>query len=219
MWEFVDKVVYINLDSRPDRRFRMEQIAATFGDKVIRFPAIKETPGAIGCTKSHIAILKRAHEEQWGNVLVLEDDVEWNLFDQGYARLESLARSKFDAILLGGSSVYYDQGTFKLYSAQTTTAYLVHAKYIPTLLANYEEGLQKLQKEPHLHPLYAIDMYWKRLQSQDTWYIVMPCLMYQRPDHSDIEGMFVDYRECMGVAIPVPDEKRTSLLPFLNIQP
>ena len=220
MWEFVDKVVYINLDSRPDRRTHMEEITQTFRDKVIRFPAIKETPGAIGCTKSHIAILRRALEEKWGNVLILEDDVEWNNFDQGYAKLEHLAKSSFDVVLLGGSCIYYDQGSYKLFSGQTTTAYLVHSKYIPTLLGNFEEGLVKLQKEPHLHALYAIDMYWKRLHSRDNWYVIMPCLMYQLPSYSDIENTFVDYRNCMNLGCPIPylPEKRTPLLPFLNIQ-
>ncbi|NDB81832.1 MAG: glycosyl hydrolase family 25, partial [Alphaproteobacteria bacterium] len=44
MWEFVDKVIYINLDHRQDRRdimklfFEKGQIPE---DKIVRFPAIK----------------------------------------------------------------------------------------------------------------------------------------------------------------------------------
>jgi glycosyl transferase family 25 len=221
MWEFVDKVVYINLDSRPDRRVRMEQIVKTFGDKATRFPAIKETPGAIGCTKSHIAVLRRAIEEKWGNIIIIEDDIEWNNFDHGYAKLETIAKTEFDCIVLGGSCIHYDQKTSKLYNGQTTTGYLVNSKYISTLLSNYEEGLQKLQKEPHLHSLYAIDVYWTHLHSRDNWYVIMPCLVYQRPDHSDIENKFVDYRTHMNLGYPVPppiSKKSRSLLPFLNIR-
>jgi GR25 family glycosyltransferase involved in LPS biosynthesis len=219
MWEFVDKAVYINLDSRPDRRAHMEEVTQTFGDKVIRFPAIKYTPGIVGCVMSHIAILRRALEEKWGNVLILEDDAQWNNFDEGYAKLKQLASSSFDVILLGGSCIYYDQGTYRLHSGQTTTAYLVNSNYIPTLLSNYEEGLVKLQKEPQFRELYSLDIYWKRLQSRDNWYVIIPCLMYQLPSYSDIENTFVDYRGCMNLGCPIPPlpEKRTPLLPFLNI--
>jgi glycosyl transferase family 25 len=220
MWEFVDKVVYINLDSRTDRRAHMENITQTFGGKVSRFPAIKHSPGIVGCVMSHISILKRAIDEKWRNVLILEDDANWNNFDEGYAKLEKLATSDFDVILLGGSFIYYDQSSYRLYSGQTTTAYLVSSKYIPTLLANYEEGLKKLQAEPRMREIYSLDIYWKRLQSRDNWYVIMPCLLYQVPSYSDIEGVFVDYRSCMNLGSPVPPlpEKRTPLLPFLNIQ-
>jgi hypothetical protein len=220
MWEFVDKVVYINLDSRQDRREHMENMTKTFGSKVTRFSAIKRSPGIVGCVMSHISILKRALEEKWGNVIILEDDANWNNFDEGYATLEKLATSEFDVILLGGSCIYYDQSSYRLYSGQTTTAYLVSSKYIPTLLANYEEGLQKLEAEPHMREIYSLDIYWKRLQSRDNWYVIMPCLLYQLPSYSDIENKFVDYRSCMNLGCPTPTlpEKRTQLLPFLNIQ-
>jgi glycosyl transferase family 25 len=197
MWEFVDKVVYINLDSRPDRRAHMEKITQTFGDKVTRFPAIKHEKGSFGCTMSHIEILKYALKKNWGNVLILEDDAEWNNFDDGYAKLEKLVKNNFDVILLGGSTISHNTDTHKLHSALTTVAYLVNKSYIPIILQNFEEGFQQFQGNPDMRVLYAIDMYWKKLQSRDNWYVIMPCLVYQRPDYSDIEKTNVDYRWLM----------------------
>jgi hypothetical protein len=44
------------------------------------------------------------------------------------------------------------------------------------------------------YPVYAIDQYWKRLQSQGNWYAVVPSMMIQRPSFSDIDQCFRDNR-------------------------
>lgn len=51
--------------------------------KVIRFDAIKDVEGYIGCTKSHIAVLKMAIEHKWPNVLIVEDDMQWKNLIRG----------------------------------------------------------------------------------------------------------------------------------------
>jgi len=176
----------------------METLTPIFGDKVIRFSAIEETPGYVGCTKSHIAILKMALENKWKNVLVLEDDIAWNNFEEGYARLETLASSNYDCILLGATGVVYYPDTLRLVKAQTTTAYLINAHYIPTLLDNFEEGLVELLKTND-RDSYALDMYWKSIQSRDIWFVIVPSLLYQTPGYSDIENAEVSYLHYFGV--------------------
>jgi len=208
MWEFVDKVVYINLNERTDRNTHMVKMTKAFGDKVIRFPAIRHSPGNIGCTKSHIAILKMAIESDWNNVLILEDDSDWNEYYLGYSKLSKIVQSHYDVILLGGTAVSYYPDTFRLASAQTTSAYLVNRHYMPTLLENFEEGLANLIKSQNGH-VHAIDMYWKQLQSRDTWYIVFPSLVYQIPGYSDIENTRVDYTAAFGV-----DKQAQMTLPY-----
>lgn len=209
MFEFIDKVVYINLDRRTDRREHMEKMTQVFGDKVIRFNAIPHTIGIVGCVKSHIEILKMALRQEWKNVLVLEDDSEWNRFSTGYSILNTLANNPYDVILLGGCSSYFDRNSYKLYSSQTTTAYLINKHYIPILLQNFESGLIGLL-DTNDRPVYSLDMYWKQLQAKDNWFIVSPSLIYQMPSYSDIEGKDVDYRVAMNLGSdPV-------LLPFLK---
>jgi len=81
-FNFFDKIYYINLDSRIDRKKKILKEFEIVGisNKVIRFPGVvytgayKTCPLAIGCTLSHRQILKSAINENLSNVLVFEDD-------------------------------------------------------------------------------------------------------------------------------------------------
>jgi glycosyl transferase family 25 len=199
LWDFIDKVVYINLDHRTDRNDHMKQIIRTFGNKVSRFSAIKNHYGAIGCSMSHIEVLKMAIQNKYENILVLEDDAEWNNFEEGYQILKKLASNPYDVIMLGGSFVSYNSDTYKLHSAKTTTGYLVNKHYMQTLLSNFEEGLRKFILEPSKQEMYAVDTYIQRIQPIHNWYIVSPSLLYQKPSYSDICEAQVDYRSLMNL--------------------
>ncbi|WP_341268848.1 glycosyltransferase family 25 protein [Morganella morganii] len=89
-WGFVDKVVYINLAERTDRQesieFQMKK-AGIPQNKIIRFDAIKNENGTLGCTLSHIGVMAMAAEENWENVLVLEDDMIFNDDDESRDRI------------------------------------------------------------------------------------------------------------------------------------
>lgn len=191
IWSFVDKVVYINLAKRPDRRKHMEKFTKTFGDKVIRFEAIENKRGEVGCSQSHIEVLKMALKEGWKNVLVLEDDLEWNKFNAGYKLLKKLVDNPYDVITLGTSNTWdYDSKTYRIMSSTSTGSYLVNGHYIPTLLENFEEGCQKLIECGVYSGWYAVDRYWIALQSRDKWYATIPNLIYQQDGFSDIEHTY-----------------------------
>lgn len=192
MFEFIEHVVYINLEVRTDRKEHIEKQLAPFGSRVERFDAIYDPIGAIGCTQSHIGVLEKAKAMDWKNVLIVEDDFEWRNLDEGGKRLEQLASQAYDVILLAGAKVMSVVNTGKLLSAQTTTCYLVASHYYDALLENYKEGLSKFT-ETKESKLYAVDQYWKLLMRRDNWYIVKPGLGYQRPDYSDIEKKRVNY--------------------------
>ena len=194
MFEFIEKVVYINLESRTDRRIQIEEELAIFpSNKVLRFDAIAEWNGHHGCSKSHIAVLEMALKENWSNVLIIEDDAKWNKFDEGYAILERLTKSSYDVISLGGIGGYVDPITFKAVNFQTATAYLVANHYYNTLLANFKEGLQILLESTTYHSRGCLDQHWKLLQAKDNWFRIYPHLLYQRPSYSDIIKIHVDY--------------------------
>ena len=46
---FIDKIIYINLDKRIDRREHMERQLEKFGLTAERFSAIKHEEGIVGC--------------------------------------------------------------------------------------------------------------------------------------------------------------------------
>jgi glycosyl transferase family 25 len=191
MWEFVDKVVYINLDKRTDRDARTRDVLSQFGNKVIRMSAIETKPGFIGCLKSHIAVLEAAKHYKWRNVLVMEDDVEWNEFDTAYPIVETLASQPYNVIHLGPSVPVMVEGTYQLLDGQTTSSYLVNGHYIDTLLNCYKEALPKLI-ETLDESLYGSDQCWKPLMKQGGWFAPVPILMYQKAGFSDICGFHKD---------------------------
>ena len=45
--------------------------------------------------------------------------------------------------------------------------------------------------------LYAIDMYWKHLQSKDNWYLLYPLTVTQYENYSDIEKRNTNYNHLM----------------------
>jgi len=194
MFEFVDKVVYINLAHRTDRKEQIEEVLKVIpSEKVLRFDAIKQPHGGVGCSMSHIAVLEMAQREGWKNYLVVEDDAVWNNFEESYALLEKLIKNPYDVIVLGLANGKYTP-EYKVLSSQTATAYIVNSNYYPVLLDNFKEGLMYFI-QTRRYDIFAIDQYWKRIQPRDTWYATVPSLMVQRPGYSDIEKRNIDYNK------------------------
>jgi glycosyl transferase family 25 len=196
MFEFIDKVIYINLEHRTDRREQIEkQLLPYFSpDKIFRLEAIKHEFGAFGCTKSHIAALEFAKKNGWKNVLVLEDDSVWNNFDESYKKLEDLASRPYDVILLGCRAPWYFPQNFRMVSSLSTNAYLVNKDYYATLIDNFKTGLC-LFLESRNNEQHALDTYWHRLMKVDQWFGVIPSLMVQSESYSDVLNKHVNGRD------------------------
>lgn len=194
MYDLIDKVVYINLDERADRKTQVQRelLRAFPAGKIVRFPAIKHADGGRGCTMSHIAVLEMAKANAWKNVLIVEDDFVWIRLKEGVDRFTELLSDSYDVIVVGGAHVSCNTKTMRLASCQTTTAYVVAQHYYDTLLGNYREGLAQLEATND-YGTYALDQFWKRLQGPDNWFIVLPIMAAQRPGYSDIEKRNVNY--------------------------
>jgi glycosyl transferase family 25 len=213
MWEFLDKVIYINLDHREDRREMMKKLfddAQIPEEKVIRFSAIKHKYGIIGTALSHIGVLKLAKEEGYKRILILEDDLEWvNGFQENYAKLEELvSNNTWDVCMLAG--LYLKTTPPKINMALWTNAYMTQSHYYDSLINNYERGVyfklnQKIpptsivMKKRILHNMicedsyHNIDTYWVKLQAKDNWIGVIPKMLKQRASWSDLNGKYEDH--------------------------
>jgi glycosyl transferase family 25 len=192
-WETIDKIIYINLEKETIRRKHIEnELKIIPQDKIIRFDAICEEKGEIGCSKSHIKCLEIAIMNGWKNVLILEDDAKWNNYNENIHILENLMKNDFDVIMLVGCFSSFDKKSFKIINANTLTAYLVREHYFKILLENFKQGLEKLL-QTECPSQYAIDQYWKILQKNDNWYLVNPALMIQLPSYSSINKKYEDY--------------------------
>lgn len=208
MWEFIDKVIYINLDHRQDRRdimskfFDKSQIPP---EKIVRFSAIKRSRGQIGCVESHMEVLNLANRENWKNILILEDDLEWSEnFKENYEKLEELTKiPDWDVILLVGW--YYEYEFPRIFKANNTGAYLVNEKYRNTLLTNRRTSVNRLKNGIgfDLNNLqYNADVYWHSLMKTGNWYGMNPCICYQVDGFSDIAGNIIESSKVIGIYDP-----------------
>jgi GR25 family glycosyltransferase involved in LPS biosynthesis len=204
MWEFIDKIVYINLDHRQDRRDVMAKFFEEGGmpsEKIIRFSAIKHTKGAIGCLASHTEVLRMAKKEGWKNVLILEDDLQWINLESAYQQLlELITKPKWDVILLCGWYKIYDFP--RVYDSLNTGAYLVNGDYYDTLLANREWALRNIPKPRNIFsniPSYAADFSWKYVMQKHMWYCLYPCICSQIDDYSDNSNAIIKASLAVGI--------------------
>lgn len=196
-FNFIDKIVYINLSNRIERRNMIEnELNNIISERYLRFNAIVHTVyGAIGCLSSHIEVLKMAEKNNWKNVLILEDDMKWNNFEENYPLLNELITNEYDVIMLGGTQLNFDKETYKLKNALTSHAYIVNNHYFKTLRTVFESAkhmqifyTSKTKERIDTKKInkYNLDEYWKKLQKKDNWYIVYPILSIQRDGYSDV---------------------------------
>ena len=201
--EVLTNTLYINLSEREDRKTHVLQEFTKLGISGERFNAIKTKNGCVGCTISHIKCLELAKSNDWEQVFICEDDIE---FTNPQLFLENLNKFynegiSWDVIVVGGNNCPPFQKIsdfcIRAYNIQTTTGYIVNKHYYDTLINNFKEGLKNLLKEPENKKKYAIDMYWKLLQQSDKWYFIIPPTVIQINDYSDIEERIVNYSGIM----------------------
>ena len=104
----IDKIYYINLENRPDRKKLIEEQLSEQNvdkDRIHRIDAYY-TPnnGHYGCAKSHVDALKDAILHNYKNILILEDDFHFNLKKSEISnmidRMFNEVDEKWDIILL-----------------------------------------------------------------------------------------------------------------------
>jgi glycosyl transferase family 25 len=201
--EFIDKIVYINLDRRTDRRQDLESDLTRLGchaDQVIRFPAIEHSEGWIGCTRSHHAVLQLAKSSGWSNVLILEDDFMPVVPPQEFQHqvrtfLES--EQPYDVLFFSYNLIQKESYTPQMgrtTDCQTASGYLVHSRFYDTLLQTFSEACTLAEQHPAIHWKYTVDQYWKKLQANRNylWLYFQTRLGKQRPGFSDLGGHYVD---------------------------
>jgi len=190
---------YINLEHRKDRNqeaiTELQKIGITNPN---RFNAIKHDNGAIGCSMSHLEVLKKAKKDNWDYVTIFEDDVLFLKPQETLTKLDELVNSniEWDVIILGGNNFKpyekINDNFIRVNNCQTTTAYIVKKSYYNTLINHWSEGLQKIIQTNDI-PKYALDQYWKILQSKDNFILITPVEVVQREGYSDIQRINENY--------------------------
>jgi len=198
--DIFEHTLFINLDHRKDRLEHVEKEFEKMGIQGERFNAIKTASGAVGCTLSHIKCLEIAKERDYEQVFICEDDITFTnpeLFKQNIEKFCMNEDIMWDVLIIGGNNVppykqYYDYCA-RVFNCQTTTGYIVKQDFYDTMIKNFKEGVANLMRDPSNKRMYAIDIYWKKLQMENFWYMITPPTVTQYENYSDIENRNLNY--------------------------
>lgn len=221
-WE-PDAILYINLKNRPDRNEHFLNEIKKFcknDNKIIRIDAIEHFIGALGCTKSHIIAMELFEtNSSWNSVVIFEDDFTFidDSLEENNKKIKHVIdnNSNWDIINLSGIcyktlNIPNEEIYRKVFELSTTSSYVLNRKFLPTLLQNFRESAQILEKNlllysqtikenPNLFREYIFDYwcdnYWKRLQPSHEWFVIYPTLGYQMESVSNNNRLLLESNE------------------------
>jgi len=211
-FDFFDKIFYINLESRPERRATVEKLFNKYSIKAERFPAIQLSPEqnedlrqdgcyfrgderpeharfTKSCSLSHLSVTLRAKLMGYKNVLIFEDDVVFreDILKKLSLALEDLKKQeKWDMFYIGCNPLRYKKVTDNLglsKGALAAHAYAINSHFYDTILNIPFKSLP------------STDMYYHNLGLDDNNRIFMALenLAWQSPGYSTLEETNVDY--------------------------
>lgn len=198
--------ICISLKSDEKRRQQTIEECNKIGLPVKFFLADPHPNGGVeGCKDSHKKVIQYAKDNNLENILVLEDDI---LFDiNAIKNMKPLHCPKnFDMFYLGyhiNRGFRIGDQLLQIESALTTHAYIMN-KNVYDLFLNFIDGewnipefqdLNQFEK-PFFGKIKAVDMFYAKYihHARGKTYGVYPMIAYQRPEYSQIEKSFVDYK-------------------------
>jgi hypothetical protein len=211
--EYVDVFYYINLDHRQDRNTELLNELKTKGvpeNKIVRIPGInKPGQGDLGCSLSHVEIMKKFKDSTFKNCIVLEDDFvfmqDLDVMNTFFHRFFE-SNIPYDVCMLSANVISSEQTPHdflqKIINAQTTSGFMVSKEYASKLFDNFQEGAKLLENTyattGKTESKFCIDQHWHKLQPADKWYLFYQFgpskyekIGKQRDSVSDIQGGFV----------------------------
>jgi glycosyl transferase family 25 len=196
---YLPHIFYINLDKRKDRLAEIKNELQRYNLHAERFAAIEKEMGSLGCSMSHLAVLKIARERDYPYVLILEDDFTFLVSPQQFEQeIRNFFTSNipFDVLMVSYNVLRFEATEHpcvqKVIEAQTASGYIVHRKFYDTLIALYEESVL-LHESTRMDWIYANDQIWKRLQPTSQWYALTTRCGKQRAGYSDNAKEFRSY--------------------------
>jgi glycosyl transferase family 25 len=202
MSNHIDKIFYINLDKRDDRKTEIENELKNYDlyDKVERIAAF-HTPGKgiLGCTMSHLHAIKMAKERNYSNVLILEDDFQFTVSKEEFENQLQLFfenNIEYDVCMISYLVQRSEPTDYpflsKVIEAQTASGYIIHSSFYDKMIELYEWAVPLLEKT-NQHWNYANDQCWKKLQPTAKWYCFTNRCGKQRAGYSDNSERYNDY--------------------------
>ena len=193
-------VLFINLDSRADRRSLFEEHFLSFQLKSpIRIPGVVSDDGRVGASLAHKSALEYARREKWPHVIICEDDIELKVEPEQLHRVisEFMGRNHLDVLCIGnrvkGVLFRLDENLAIANDIQTASMYVVKSKALPLLISSAIESAELLRAGLP-QEVSAVDAHWKVLQRGRLNFAVpfFRCVQ-QRPGYSNTAVKFTSY--------------------------
>lgn len=198
-----DRIYYVNLDKRPDRKYELLRELRKMNvpaDRVQRVSGVIDKFGALGCSKAHLNALLDCKARGLSNCLVLEDDFVFKFGkEHTYSQLNKFwdLGVQWDLLMLSSFTRQFEKTSLDFLihvtEGQTTGGYAVNGHFLDKLIENVSQGIQYLETLDKPDVDHCIDAYWKQLQPSSKWYTFRPVMGHQRDAYSDIEERFVSY--------------------------
>lgn len=208
---YFEKIYCVNLDKRIDRWEESKEQFEKHNLNVDRFSAVdgsimegeefeqfKKTgqlngvcDGHIGCSFSHLQVVRSLKSDGLKNALVLEDDVQFD--DELNKKLSSIMEQvpdNWDMLYFGGNHaannpnspgklVKVTENIFKTTHCLTTHSYAIKNTVYDKIISC-------------INGTAPIDTSYSRVQPYINCYVIRPHLAWQRPSYSEIAGKFTD---------------------------
>jgi GR25 family glycosyltransferase involved in LPS biosynthesis len=202
----IDKVFYINLKHRADRRFEIEdELKNKFlFDKAERYEAVLHKHPILGCTMSHISIWRNMIENNWKTVMILEDDAMLQTTRENIDKHINRFLEDSSADLLSisnscGEHVHYNELFERAFNSQTSSCYVVKLESVKELIKYYFKNPDDIytlkEDDPNLHEkIHWIDVAWLEYQKVHNFLIPKEQkIVIQRRSYSDIQRKITFY--------------------------
>lgn len=199
----VDRIYYLNLERRPDRRIFMERQLQKYRLSAQRVSAVDGNTlqmttqtirtwnkYALGALITHRLIIEDAHRQNYDSILVMEDDAElkedWReILERAYKDLPSDWHMLY---LSGGHNKPPEKVTDNIYKLKNT-----YGAFAIIMNKRCYENILKLT-ELKIAP---IDVIYSRYHERFPCYIVNPGIARNIPSYSDILRIGIDYNKKM----------------------
>lgn len=199
--EYFKEVHCINLKRRTDRweecqkefkkhNLKVQQYEAFDGNDLPKVPGLNA--GQIGAIYSHRGIAEYAKQNNLENILILEDDVEFDeKINEKFDLISSEIPENWDMILFGGNhsanNPWSHGKLFKIsdHICKVTHSLALHCYALKSTV--YDKVINILSRTDKTNDALVAD-----IQKDINCYIIRPHLAWQRPSFSDLREMFVD---------------------------
>ncbi len=208
-----DKTYCISIKERKDRQKNVvkECLKVNLNFEFLLVEKNTEDP-VKGCLESHITCIKDAINNDYENILIMEDDISFDIpvIKKIIDENTIVIPKEFDMLYLGyhiNNGHKERKNILKALSTQTTHCYILNKRVfqyiIDTIQGDWKaipEYIQRNNLENLINwNVRAIDLYYAKWinHRRNNSYAIYPILCYQYANHSDIEGKEIDYKRLM----------------------